>query len=72
MVVTTPRFFESLQAAAANPTSTEARKKSVEFMNTKVAQNYLKAIDPSYTREIIAAGGLPLYLAAQDNQEVKQ
>ena len=72
MVVTTPRFFESLQAAAANPTSTEARKKSVEFMNTKVAQNYLKAIDPSYTREIIAAGGLPLYLASQDKEEVKQ
>lgn len=72
MVVTTPRFFESLQTAAANPTSTEARKKSIEFMNTKVAQNYLKAIDPSYAREILAAGGLPLYLAAQDNEEVKQ
>jgi len=67
-----PRFTEAIITAARNPQSAEARQKSAQFMNTKIAQQYLKSVDKSIARDVIAAGGLPLYLAAQDKEEVKQ
>jgi hypothetical protein len=67
-----PKFTEAVLRAANDPTSAEARQKSAQFMNTKIAQQYLKTVDPKIAQAVIAAGGLPRYLAAQDKEEVKQ
>jgi hypothetical protein len=67
-----PKFKEAVLRAANDPASAEARQKSAQFMNTKIAQQYLKTVDPKIAQAVIAAGGLPRYLVAQDKEEVKQ
>ena len=58
--------------AARNPTAADAKALSAQLMKTKAANDFMSAASADARKQIIAAGGIPLWLMTKDDSEEQQ
>jgi len=71
MMISSPTFMKAAIEAARNPTSADAKALSAQLMKTKAANKFMDAATADARKQIIAAGGIPIWLMTKDDEENK-
>ncbi len=71
-MISSPTFMKAAIEAARDPASAEAKALSATLMKTKAANDFMSAATADARKQIIAAGGIPLWLMTSQNEEEKQ
>lgn len=72
MMISSPTLMRAAIEAANDPVSSNAKALSALFMKTKVANDFMEAATADARKQIIAAGGIPLWLMTSQKEEEKQ
>lgn len=71
-LISSPTFMKAAVEAARNPTAADAKALSAQLMKTKAANDFMSAASADARKQIIAAGGIPLWLMTKDDSEEQQ
>ena len=71
-MISSPTFMKAAIEAARNPTAADAKALSAQLMKTKAANDFMSAASADARKQIIAAGGIPLWLMTKDDSEEQQ
>ena len=71
-LISSPTFMKAAVEAARNPAAADAKALSAQLMKTKAANDFMSAASADARKQIIAAGGIPLWLMTKDDSEEQQ
>lgn len=69
LMISSPTLMRAAIEAANDPVSANAKALSAQFMKTKVANKFMEAATADARKQIIAAGGIPIWLMTSQQEE---
>lgn len=70
-MISSPTFMRAAIEAARNPAAADAKALSAQLMKTKAANDFMAAATADARKQIIAAGGIPIWLMTSQDEEQK-
>ncbi len=68
-MISSPTFMRAAIEAANDPVSSNAKAMSAQLMKTKFANDFMEAATADARKQIIAAGGIPIWLMTSQQEE---